>query len=717
MKQLIQSFKTGETSIIDVPVPNPGKGDVLIRTTHSLVSLGTEKMLVQFGKANLIDKARQQPDKVKQVISKIKTDGLLPTVENVFKRLEEPLPLGYCNSGIVVATGPNVNSVKVGDRVASNGKHAEYVCVPENLVAKVPDNVRSEEAAFTVIASIGLQGIRLCNPTFGETIVVFGLGLIGLITAQLLKANGCRVIGIDIDKQKCKIAESFGIETINVSQSTNTVQKVLELTDENGADGIIITASSKDNSIISQAANMSRKRGRIILVGVIGLDINRADFYEKELSFQVSCSYGPGRYEDIYEKKGMDYPLQFVRWTENRNFYAVLQAIAGKQLNVLDLITEKVKFENYLSVYGNIGTSKSVASILEYPLTEENPPAIERMIKLQEVQASPQAAVIGLIGAGNFTKMTLLPALKNTGASLRNIASSTGLSGTVLAKKFGFEYSTSDYREILNDATISTVVISTRHNTHASLTVEALKAGKHVFVEKPLALSTDELRKIEETYKDIADSNLTLTVGFNRRFSPHIQAIKKEIGEQPGPVNIVATMNAGFIPANSWVHDIETGGGRIIGEACHYIDLCVYLSGSEIQSVCMQSMGTDSKENTDNASILLKFKNGSNAVVNYFANGSKSYSKERIELFSQGRVFIMDNFRQTSAYGVKGFKKLKTRMDKGHKNQFNLYVKMIRDGQSPIIPYSEIINTSRASIAAIQSMKENRWMEIPTSSE
>jgi len=714
MKQIIQNFKTGETSLEEVPVPKPGSGKILIRTTHSLVSLGTERSLVEFGKANLVQKARQQPDKVKQVLDKIKSDGLLPTLETVFKRLDEPLPLGYCNVGLVVETGEGVSDFAVGDLVASNGKHAEYVCVPRNLVAKVPGNVSSEEAAFTVIGSIGLQGIRLLKPSFGETIVVYGLGLLGLLAAQMLLANGCHVIGIDIDEKKCEIARAWGLTSINPASGNDPVKTVLENTGGVGADGVLITASAKSQEIISNAAQMSRKRGRIVLVGVIGLNLKRAEFYEKELTFQVSCSYGPGRYDENYEQKGIDYPLPFVRWTEKRNFEAVLKAIESGALKVKELITEFIALDDYLKIYDNIGKSKSIATILTYPEVTGDGEKEDSRVVLVDRSFQGNKAVAGIIGAGNFTKMTMLPNLKGSGASFKYICSSGGLSGTTLAKKFGFAQSITDYKTLLEDEEVDTVFITTRHNSHAKFVVEALQAGKHVFVEKPLAINNKQLDQIVDAYNKQAQSKnkSTLTVGFNRRFSPHVQAIKKAIGKEPGSMNIVATMNAGFIPPQVWVHDMEVGGGRIIGEACHYMDLCAYLAGSEIQSVCMNSMGVGINENTDNASILLKFKNGTNAVINYFANGSKSYSKERLELFSQERVFVLDNFRRTTAYGVKDFGKLKTKMNKGHKNQFHTYIQRIKEGGEPLIPFEEIVNVTKASFAALQSLKEKRWIDI-----
>ncbi|MER2998500.1 bi-domain-containing oxidoreductase [Pontibacter populi] len=710
MKQLIQSFKTGETILENIPAPQVKRGQVLIQTTRTLVSLGTERMLVEFGKANLLDKARQQPDKVKQVIDKVKSDGLMPTVEAVFSKLEQPLPLGYCNVGKVLAVGEGVSEFKVGDRVASNGPHAEIVSVPKNLVAAIPDNISDEEAAFTVIGSIGLQGIRLLNPTLGETVVVIGLGLIGLITAELLKANGCKVIGVDLDEQKLTIAKSKGIIPINPF-TTDVVKFVEEETNGIGADGVIITASAKTNDIISQAAQMSRKRGRIVLVGVIGLNLSRAEFYEKELTFQVSCSYGPGRYDEFYEQRGQDYPLPFVRWTEKRNFETVLQAISSGILDVKSLITERVSLEDYNKIYGNIGASKSIASILVYP--EGGAVDKSATVTLTEGSFKGSKGVIGIIGAGNFTKMTMLPALKGTGAGYKYMASAGGVTGTALAKKYGFTHSTTNYKEILQDQDVDLVMITTRHDLHAGMVQESLEAKKHVFVEKPLALNIVQLAEVVDAYQAYAfPYGLTLSVGFNRRFSPHIQKMKELIGTSPAPINIVATMNAGFIPDNVWVHDLQIGGGRIIGEACHYLDLMVYLTGSPIKSICMNALGTNPEENTDNVSILVKFENGSNGVVNYFANGHKSYSKERVELYSQGRTLIMDNFRKTEGFGFKGFSKLKTGQDKGHAAQFKKLIESLKLGGEPLIPMYELVNITLASFAAINSLKTGNWVDV-----
>ena len=701
MKQIIQSFKTGDTILEEVPAPEVQDGQLLIQTTRSLVSLGTERMLVEFGKASLIQKARQQPDKVKMVLDKIKSDGLMPTLETVFNKLEQPLPLGYCNVGKVIAVGKGVTDFKIGDRVASNGSHAEFVSVPQNLCAHIPPNVSDDEATFTVIGAIGLQGIRLLNPTIGETVVVTGLGLIGLLTAKLLLANGCKVIGIDIDDAKLDIAKSLGVYTCNPIQS-DPVKYVQTQTIGIGADGVIITASAKSDEIISQAAKMSRKRGRIILIGVIGLNISRADFYEKELTFQVSCSYGPGRYDDNYEQKGIDYPLPFVRWTEQRNFETILSSISSGKIEVNSLITERVELDNFTNIYNKIGSSKSIASILQYD--ENIDPSTK--LKIKSIPYNQGKGKIAVIGAGNFTKMTMLPLMDCK--DIKYVVSKGGLSAKSLASKHKIPYTSTAYSDILNDQDVDLVLITTRHDLHAEMIIKGLESGKNVFVEKPLAIKQDELSKIIETYQNGSNS---ITVGFNRRFSPHIQKIKTLVPTSSSK-NMIATMNAGFIPDNVWIHDMEVGGGRIIGEACHYMDLLVYLSGSKISSVCMNALGNHPAENTDNASILVKFENGDNGVINYFSNGSKSYSKERLEIYFDEKTIVMDNFRETQGYGIKNFSSLKTKQDKGHKNQFEKLVKLNREGGSPLIPFDEIANVTKASFAALESLKVNNWVKV-----
>ena len=706
MKALVQSLRNGKTTLVDVPMPGLNSGSVLIQTSQTLVSLGTEKMLVNFGKGTVFQKAKQQPDKVKEVLAKVKTDGLASTISAVKNKLEQPIPLGYCNVGTVIEVGRDVTEFKVGDRVASNGPHAELVAVPKNLVAKIPEGVSEEQAAFTVIGSIGLQGIRLVNPTLGETVVVVGLGLIGLITAQLLKANGCNVMGFDFDQSKVDLALSYGIDAVNPGKGVKQVEYVLEKTNQVGCDAVIITASNPSNEIISQSSEMSRKRGRIVLVGVIGLDIKRSDFYEKELSFQVSCSYGPGRYDSSYEEGGNDYPLPYVRWTEKRNFEAVLNAFSNGTLDVNSLITERVPFENYSEIYDNIGKGNSIASLLVYDTEKKSTdPKNVRITESKNYTAGKP--VLGVIGAGNFTGSMILPKLKAAGAQIKSIASSKGLSGSIQAKKHSIENSTTDYKGILADSEINTVLVTTQHGSHSMFVSEALVSNKHVFVEKPLSTTWAGLERVQNALKK---SEGWVTVGFNRRFAPLALELKKRLS--PAPMNIIATMNAGFIPPEVWVHDIKAGGGRIIGEACHFIDLCTYFTGSKVIEVCMNAMGPDAQANTDNASILLKYENGSNAVINYFSNGSKTYSKERIEVHQQNSTLVLDNWRKLTGFGVRGFSSKRSKQDKGHFNQFKQLLESVEKASGPTIPWEEVLNTSKATLAALDSLIEGKWISI-----
>jgi len=709
MKQIIQSLKTGETILDEVPTPMVKRGHVLIATSCSLISLGTEKMLVEFGQSGLIAKARQQPDKVKQVLEKIKTDGLLPTLNAVQNKLDQPIPLGYSNVGLVVDVGSDVSEFKIGDRVVSNGNHAEYVCIPKNLIAKIPDTVSNEAASFTVVASIGLQGIRLANPTLGETVVVIGLGLIGLLTGQILVANGCKVIGFDFDPVKIDLAKKFGILAYN-SSSIDPIKTVLENTNSIGCDAVIITASTPSNEVIHQSAEMSRKRGRIILVGVIGLQLSRADFYQKELSFQVSCSYGPGRYDEDYEIKGKDYPLSYVRWTEKRNFEAILQLMESGRIHTEHLLTKKTSLNEVVPIYSNLSESKNEIGILiEYTSTGSKNTTISIQKSIQDgVKAKGNLAIIG---AGNFTQAMILPCLKKTNAYLHTIVSSKGVSGNHAARKFGIANSSTSISDVLLNKDIDTLVISTPHSTHAKYVCDALNSEKNVFVEKPLALNREELEQIKNIYH--SNQHLQIMVGFNRRFSPLIARIKELLPNNNEPFNMTFVANAGFIPKNHWTQDPEIGGGRIIGEACHFIDLLAYICGSEIESVCASAMGINPDRNSDNVTIMLKFKNGSNGTIHYFANGNKGYSKERLEVYQMGKIVILDNFKSLQGFGFKGFSKKKLfNQDKGHQAEFLSFVYAIQNGGAPLISFPSLYNSSLAAIAATESIDQGVWIQI-----
>jgi len=682
-------------------MPQIQPGYILVKTHRTLVSSGTERMLVEFGRSNIISKAMQQPDRVKQVFDKIKTDGIIPTVQSVMRKLDEPLALGYCNAGEVIAVGDDVPEFSVGDRVATNGYHAEIICVSKNLAAKIPDQVSYDEACFAPIAAVALQGIRLLDPTFGETFVVIGLGLVGQISSQLLSLNGCNVIGFDINDSRIGLANSQKISAYN-SSGAEAVNIIRNITNNSGADGVIITASSSGDEIISQSAQMCRKRGRIVLTGVTGLNLKRSDFYEKEISFRVSSSYGPGRYDDEYEIKGNDYPLPFVRWTAKRNFASVLQAMNIGKLNIKPLISEVIPIDDYRKIYDSISTTNSVASILSYNTAQNH----SSVIRISEKKKSGGKEVIAIAGAGNFSKGKLVPELVRLKANVKYIASESGLSASLLAKKFKIEFAVSGFENILNDTEVNSIFIMTPHHLHAEQCVSALKAGKHVFVEKPLAINTEQLKKVISEYEK---SDGSITVGFNRRFSPY--SLKaKELIKNSTSIQVIATMNAGKIAHDDLLHDLNYGGGRIIGEACHHIDLISFFTGSKIISV-LAATGNEEKLKTDTASVFLKYSNGSLGVVNYFSTGHNSYPKEKIEIFSEGRTMVLDNFRSLKTFGFKS-SGISGSQDKGHNEQYRQYLKFLREGGNSPVPFQEIVNSSRASIAAIESIKENKWIDI-----
>jgi len=703
MKQVFQDISNGSTSVIEAPAPQVSREHLIINTRVSLISSGTERMLIGFGKASILEKARQQPDKVKMVLEKIATDGLMPTIEAVQSKLGLPSPLGYCNVGVVSEVGVGVENFKIGDRVVSNGPHADMVKISKNLCARIPDEVSDEAAAFVVAASIGLQGIRLAQPTLGEAFVVTGVGLIGLLTVQLLRAQGCRVLAIDFDDSKLALARQFGAVTCNPGKGEDPIAHGIAFSRGQGIDGVIITASTKSTDPVTQAARMSRKRGRIILVGVTGLELNRADFYEKELTFQVSCSYGPGRYDSNYESKGQDYPLGFVRWTEQRNFEAVLDMLASGQLDVTSLITHRFAFEDAPLAYQALTEDKNGLGILLQYVSDDSKRAIRKITLAPAISFNPQHPIIGFVGAGNYSARVLIPAFKAAGAQLHTIATAGGINGVIHGKKAGFVEATTDTEAMLASTIINTVVVATRHDSHARFVIQALQAGKNVFVEKPLAIHQDELTAIKVAYDEAQTEGRSahMMVGFNRRFSPHVQKMKEMLGVVDEPKTFIMTMNAGAIPSDHWTQDSQIGGGRIIGEACHYIDLMRFLAGSKIVSVQCRRMGNYPGGATieDKAAIILGFADGSFGTIHYLANGSSSFPKERIEVFAGGRVLQLDNFRKLRGFGWPGFKDMKLwRQDKGQQECCSRFLEAIRLGKGAAIPVEEIFEVARVSI-------------------
>lgn len=686
MKQILQNLGTGETLLAEVPCPQRRSGSVLIHTRRTLVSLGTEKMLVDFGKGGYLAKARSQPDKVKQVLQKIKTDGLWTTVDAVRAKLDTPIPLGYCNVGTVLESDA-ASKYGVGQRVVSNGPHAEVVSIGENLIAAVPDDVSDETAAYTVLCAIGLQGIRLAQPTLGERFVVCGLGLIGLLTVQMLRAHGCEVMGTDFDPQKLELAKQFGAVVCDLGAGEDPIRAADVWTGGCGVDGVLITASTKSDEVVHQAATMCRKRGRIVLVGVVGLKLRRADFYEKELSFQVSCSYGPGRYDPLYEQKGLDYPIGHVRWTEQRNFEAVLGLMSQGKIQTEPLSTHRFAFDDALEGYQAIDEPGALGILLEYPQGEA---PLEQTIAVRKLGGSGQsrprgvevganalergAPGLGFIGAGGFTTRMLLPLLPEANVDRRWIVSHSGTSAAHAARKFGFSKCGSNVDELLSDQAVDAVFVTTSHASHADLVCRCLDAGKSVFVEKPLAMDRDGAEQIRRRFPLAAGQKLM--IGFNRRFSPHTVAVQRMLDATPGAKTVLITVNAGAIPESHWTQDASVGGGRIIGEACHFIDLARFLVGETCVGIDTAAVSQGEGRLGDCASMQMRFAEGSIASVHYLSSGNKAFPKERIEVFAGGRVCVIDNFRKSYAYGNR--KSFKTRrQDKGHGRELLEFIRSL----------------------------------------
>lgn len=710
MKQILQSIKDGSTELVEVPEPQAAPGYLLVRTAKTLISAGTERMLVEFSKANWLAKARQQPDKVRMVLDKIRTDGLATTLEAVQSKLDQPLALGYCNVGVVAELGASVDGFAVGDRVASNGKHAEMVSVPKNLCARIPDSVSDEQAAFTVLGAIALQGIRLSAPTLGECVVVTGLGAVGLLVVQILRAHGCRVMGIDFDPQRLALARRFGAEVaVNPGAGEDVIAAALSFSRGRGVDAAIIAASTKSSEPVSQAAQMCRKRGRIVLIGVTGLELARADFYAKELCFQVSCSYGPGRYDANYEERGNDYPLGFVRWTEQRNFEAVLDMLAAGTLDVAPLISHRFPVDRAIEAYEVLsGSVSSLGILLDYPGTAgQQPGTSERhSVILRDTGAMPSTrASVAFVGAGNYAGRVLIPAFKAAGATLCVIVSASGVSAVHYGKKYGFAKATTDTATALADPAVDTAVVATRHDAHARQVVAALQAGKHVFCEKPLCLTLQELASIEAEAR--ARSTRLLMVGFNRRFAPQVVKVKQLLARVAEPKAFVMTVNAGAIPAEHWTQNKAVGGGRIVGEACHFIDLLRHLAGAPITTWHAEALGRDAAHaiTDDKASITLRFADGSVGTIHYLANGNRGFPKERLEVFCSGRVLQLDNFRRLRGWGWKGFSgMILFRQNKGQLACVKAFVQAVEQGARSPIALGELLEVSRTSIELQQAL-------------
>lgn len=695
MKQVIQNFKTGELYVDEVPLPALSEGMVLIENQFSLISAGTERGTVKVAQANLLNKARQRPDLVAQVIQNIKKEGLKATISKVKAKLDSLKALGYSTSGVVLSSMDSNGMFKVGDRVACAGvdyaSHAEIVAVPQNLVVKIPDEVSSEDAAFTTLGAIAMQGIRQAEVTIGEKVCVIGLGLLGQITCQLLQANGCAVFGIDLSETFVSIANDHSADKALLRNDPNLVTACENFTNGHGFDTIIITAATQSNDPVELAGELARKKGKVVVVGVVPMNVPRdPHYYRKEIDIKMSCSYGPGRYDVGYEENGVDYPYAYVRWTEQRNMESFLDLLARKYINLKPLTTHIIDIADAEKAYDIIlGKVKEphIGILLKY---SENETKLRSSIK---IAGKPLASVnTGFIGAGSFAQSYLIPNVKSSGGSLDGVVTSRGITAKNVGDKFGFNFCSSEVSDVLKNEKINTVFIATPHSSHASLVIRALEAKKNVFVEKPLAISLDELNLVIETKKKCTQP---LLVGFNRRFAPVSIQIKNEFQNTGEPMVINMRINAGFIPKDNWLQQKDIGAGRIIGEMCHFIDLMQFFTGSEPAKVYAESIASanDKITTADNIAIVVKFKDGSVGNLTYLANGDKGMPKELIEVFSGAKIGIINDFRDGLIYKNGKAIKLKS-SGKGHKEEVEAFMGALKSGDDSPISFRSICLTT-----------------------
>jgi predicted dehydrogenase len=711
MKQLIQSFKTGELGLFEVPAPVCQENGALVQTTVSLVSAGTEKMLVDFAKKSMLAKAKDRPDLVKQVVDKMKKEGVKNTLEKVFTKLDSPIPLGYSSAGRVLEVGSNVSGVNVGDRVACGGagyaNHSEINYVPKNLMVRIPDGVDDIDASFVTVGAIALQGVRQTEPKLGERVAVMGLGLLGQLTVQLLKANGCKVIGSDVDPDKIALAKKLGAD--DACHAGDLIAKANEFSNGHGVDAVIIAASTMSNQPVIDAAEISRMRGRVVFLGMVGMDIPRNDYYKKEIDLRLSMAYGPGRYDPEYEEKGNDYPYDLVRWTEQRNFEAFLGLIDEGKITPKEILTHRFDFDNAMDAYdlleGKI-KEKYLGIVLEY--NNEINLEDHKIVKRSEKKVTSSKVNVGLIGAGNFTKSVILPnLLKVGGYELVGLCTATGVSAQGTGKKYDFKYITTDNNEIFTNNEINSVFVTTQHKDHAEKVIKAIKNTKHCFVEKPLCIYENELEEINEAY----DGKSIVQVGFNRRFSPMIEQMKKKLN---GQVSINYRVNAGVIPKNVWIQDRTIGGGRIVGEVCHFIDTCSYLIGSNVVSVYASTLKKQDQSipDEDNVNIILNYANGSTATIGYFAYGDGAMSKEYIEAFGNGISMQMNDFRELQIYNNSKKEKIKSaNQDKGFVNEFKAFKDAVASGK-PAISFESIYNTTKTTFKILDSIRSGEVVKV-----
>jgi len=716
MKQVLQNMRTGKTTVEEVPVPALRPGTALVHTAASLVSAGTERMVLGFAGKSMLGKARSRPDLVRQVLDKARREGLLTAIDAAFNRLDQPMALGYSSAGTIFALGKGLTGFKVGQRVACAGGgyavHAEYAVVPRNLLAPLSSEVDFESAAFATLGAIALHGFRLAETQVGERVAVIGLGLLGLLTLQIAAAAGCRVLGIDINPARVALGARFGVQTCLREQALEAAQA---FSANRGTDVVLICADTPSADPVELAGAIARDRARVVAIGAVGLNIPRNIYYEKELTFVNSRSYGPGRYDLAYEESGHDYPVGYVRWTEGRNLEAVVDLLSSGKLDVKPLITHRFPVDEASQAYAII-TGKRAEPFLGILLTfgGAKPEMQDAKVIFDSYAASTTAHIrLGVLGAGSFANNVMLPMIKKVkSVDLVGIASAGGLHAQHAAKKYGFLYATSNHDDIINDLNINTVAILTRHAAHADLVVKALKAGKHVFVEKPLAITTEQLSTIVKQLQ-ITDHNLLIT-GFNRRFAPLSKTMHEFFISRIEPIYMHYRVNAGSIPLNHWVHDPQQGGGRIIGEGCHFVDFLTFLVGSPPVRASAHGLPDDGKYREDNVTMTFTFQDGSVGVMDYLANGDRSFPKERLEVFCGGRVAVLDDFRNLKM--VHGGKcrvvKAPFRQDKGHFNEWLTFNRAIREGGQPPIPYEQLIGVTKATFAAVESLRTGKAVSI-----
>src|SRR5579871_736456 len=701
MKQVLQDARSGEIKVVEVPSPRLLPGCVLVRIAASLVSAGTERASTEFAEKNLLQKAQARPDLVRDVLNKVRRDGVVSTLSSVRSRLDLPSALGYSSAGTVIATADEINDIRPGDRVACAGAgyavHAQVACIPRLLTTKIPEaSVSLEEAAFTTVGTVALHGIRVADIRLGDVVAVIGLGLLGQLTVQLLKAAGCRVVGMDINTARAILAKTLGADAVSTSPAEFR-DLCLQYSSGHLADAVLVTAETVSSGPVNLAGEVARDRAIVVAVGTVGMDIQRKLYFEKELDFRVSRSYGPGRYDSAYEQKGRDYPVGYVRWTETRNMEAFLQLLSADKVNVKSLVTHRFAIENAHNAY-NLITGKSVQAFLGVVITYPVQAEVSQEIQLgrnNNVLVGEKSLAAGVLGAGNFAISTLLPALKQVrGMEMVGVCAANGSHARHAAEKFGFRYCASDENRVINDPDINAIVIATRHYLHANQVLAAIAAGKHVFCEKPLCLNEIDLSAIVRAY-ETSSRDLLLMVGFNRRFAPLAVKMKAFLKAIKEPLALHYRVNAGFITRDHWVNDAEQGGGRILGEVCHFVDFLTFLSGSlpiEVETKSVSSIGQNADENVI---ISLRFANGSLGTISYLSNGDRSYSKERVEVLGGGAVAILEDFRclELVRHGKKETFRSRFRQDKGHRAELEALAVAMRGGQVPI-PFEEIVSST-----------------------